>query len=110
MTPPAEQSGHIRVFVGVVKESASHAACTRAHVLVATPTGKVHLPIVQFQWHIAHSVRQVPTNDATLKTLRLHHFYNILTATAPCNRAKLPVEVAFFECSSNLQIFKSVLF
>ena len=45
----------------VHEETADNTGST-VHVLVVTPCGEVDVPVVQLQWHIAHSMRQIPAD------------------------------------------------
>ncbi|EPY23656.1 kynureninase [Strigomonas culicis] len=65
-----ELGGAVRVLA--VHEGAAHVAGAAVQVLVRAPARKVHVPLVQLQWHVAHRVRRVHAHHHPLRVRRLH--------------------------------------
>ena len=70
VAPPAGQArqiGRLAVAVPLVDEASADRAGPRVQVLVRTPDGEVHVPVVQAQDQVAGRVRHVEPDDAALR-------------------------------------------
>ena len=53
-----------------VDEEACDPTRARVDVFVGAKDGKIYTPVVHREGHVAHSMREIPSTDATLKPSR----------------------------------------
>jgi hypothetical protein len=80
----------------LVHEQARNRSRTGIHVLVRTPRGEIHIPIVQFQRHIAGRVGQVPADEEISRMGMLCNSRNVEELSAVILDARKQDQGEFF--------------
>ncbi len=65
MSPPTRKTRHTRVVVFLVYKTTRCISGSRVHVFVTAPCSKIGIPIVQIEFDVSGSVRQIKTNIST---------------------------------------------
>src|SRR5258708_2382457 len=63
MPPPTSEAGQLFIVMALVHESAGDAARAAVQILVAAPTGEVHVPVVHGELQIASGVCEIEADD-----------------------------------------------